>query len=378
MRKLVGLAAAGLLAVSTANAGNIKVANTDMVLYGGVSTGWNYQTADHVLDGGGFDKDGFSINTFAIGLMKAATEDSPLGFNAALASFDVPTLIASSKFINNHSLIGHGTTADSFKVWLAYASWMITKGVVIDAGLLWDQFGERPLTVLNPNITRGILFTGHPVLFAGARATIDAGAAKVYVGFNNGGGLRQGGPVDLDGNGVKDVKLSVNDAIEAGVMGQAGDIKFGIHTYNEAKGRDIYALCLKGTVGNTAVGIEIDYTTLDDSVENMFGAGGADTSAWGIALNANPNMGEVALPIRIEYVDNGDSAPGDNHGSGVYLIGGGTSWSFTITPTYKPSANTLIRAEFAYIKTDENFFAKKDGTATDSRSVVSVEFGFLF
>jgi len=256
---------------------------------------------------------------------------------------------------------------------------MVTKNVVIDAGLLWDQFGERPLTILNPNITRGILFTGHPVAFAGARATIDAGAAKVYIGYNNGGGLRQGGAVDLDGNGVKDVKLDVNDAVEFGIMGQAGDVKFGLHTYNEAKGRDIYALCLKGTVGNTSVGIEVDYTTLDDEAENMFGTGGdADTSAWGIALNANPNMGEVALPIRIEYVDNGNSATGDTHGSGVYLIGGGSSWSFTITPTYKPSANTFIRAEFAYIKTDEDFFAKKSGDATNTRSIGSVEFGFLF
>jgi len=94
MRKLVGLAAAGLLAVSTANAGNINVANTDMVLYGGVA-------ADHLVDGGGFNKDGFAVTTFAVGLMKAPTVESPLGFNAAFASFDVPTLIASAKFVDN-------------------------------------------------------------------------------------------------------------------------------------------------------------------------------------------------------------------------------------------------------------------------------------
>ncbi len=351
MRKLVGLAAAGLLAVSTANAGNINVANTDMVLYGGVSTGWNYQSTDHSAGGSGFNKDGFSVNTFAVGLTKPATAESPLGFNAAIAAFDVPTVIASSRIANG--LVAHGATNGSFKWWLAYASWMATKNVVIDAGLLWDQFGERPLTILNPNISRGILFTGHPVAFAGARATVDAGAAKVYVGYNNGGGL-------LQGPGF----YNVNDAIEVGIMGQAGDVKFGLHTYNEANGRDIYALCLKGEVGNTAVGLEADYTKLDDQTP------GLDDSAWGVALNINPNMGEIALPIRIEYVDNGNS--------GIYLTGDDNTWSFTITPTYKPSANTYIRAEVTYVKADNNIFNKKTSGTDDTRTTGAVEFGFLF
>ncbi len=352
MRKLVGLAAAGLLAVSTANAGNINVANTDMVLYGGVSTGWSYQSNDHNAGGAAFDKDGFSVNTFAVGLTKAATAESPLGFNAAIAAFDVPTVIASSRIANG--LVAHGDTNGSFKWWLAYASWMATKNVVIDAGLLWDNFGERPLTILNPNISRGILFTGHPVAFAGARATVDTGVAKVYVGYNNGGGLLQSSAF-----------YNVHDAIEAGIMGQAGDIKFGLHTYNEANGRDIYVLCLKGEVGNTMIGLEADYTKLDDQ------AAGLDDSAWGVALTANPNMGEIAIPIRIEYVDNGNS--------GIYLTGDDNTWSFTITPTYKPSANTFIRAEITYVTADNNIFQDRYSTDTDdTRTTGAVEFGFLF
>ncbi|MDQ7055895.1 MAG: hypothetical protein Q9M89_05245 [Persephonella sp.] len=40
---------------------------------------------------------------------------------------------------------------------------------------------------------RGALFAGlDPVLFAGARVNYDAGVAKVYIGYNQGGGLRQG------------------------------------------------------------------------------------------------------------------------------------------------------------------------------------------
>jgi len=49
MKKVVGLAAAGLLAVSAANAGQITVANTDITLFGGVSASYDIQNNDHVL-----------------------------------------------------------------------------------------------------------------------------------------------------------------------------------------------------------------------------------------------------------------------------------------------------------------------------------------
>ncbi|NPA12870.1 MAG: porin, partial [Aquificae bacterium] len=42
MKKAFSLAAAGLLVVSAAQAGTLKVANSDIVLYGGVSASYEY------------------------------------------------------------------------------------------------------------------------------------------------------------------------------------------------------------------------------------------------------------------------------------------------------------------------------------------------
>lgn len=388
MKKVVGLAAAGLLAVSAANAGNLTIANTDMVLFGGVSAGFTWQSADR-HDGvcgstpacgiGLAQKDYFSVNTFAIGLTKPATENSPLGFTAALASFEVPVIFASSQVVNSAKLIAHGNgeTAGSFKPWLAFLSWMPVPGLTIDAGLLWDQFGERALTILNPNIHRGIVFTAHPVLFAGARATYDLGGAKVYIGYNQGGGLLQG-------------KLGISDAIEAGVIFNVDTITVGLHTYDESQGRNLYVLELKGKVGEIAAGLEFDYIKKDDAISDIDG-NDADTlpdypddSAWGVAININPSLGDIALPIRIEYVNNGDTqdAGYSNRGSGLFLTGYGTTWSFTITPTIKPTPNTFVRVELGYVTSDQDVYYENPGdepaNGTSSRTVAALELGFAF
>ncbi|RMA97107.1 outer membrane beta-barrel protein [Hydrogenothermus marinus] len=362
MKKVLGLAAAGLVAAGAANAGTLTVANTDITLYGGVSASYDYMDNDHVAAQNNVagNQDNFHVTTFAIGLMKKADPNkSPIGFNAAFASFDIPTVIASGKVVNDNNLIKYGQTSE-FKPWLAYATIAPIEGLSIDAGLLWNKFGEAPLTILNKNYTRGILFTGHPVLYPGARVNYDAGIAKVYVGYNQGGGLRQG---------------NVKDAVEAGVMADLGVAKVGLHMYDESAGRNLYVACAKADAGVAKVGVEIDYTTLDDNAKTP----GADDSALGIALNVDPVINEqVSVPVRIEYVNNGDSAPGDISGSGIYLTGEKSAWSFTITPTYKPTKNTFARVEAAYVTTDKKVFVNDKGNGKDSRTVLAFEAGFLF
>ena len=366
MKKVLGLAAAGLLAAGAAQAGTLTVANSDIVLYGGVSASYDWQDNDFANFR---NNDNFHVSTFAIGLMKKADANSPIGFNAAFASFEVPTVIASSKVINDNQLIEWGKTTD-FKPWLAYVTIAPIEGLSIDAGLLWNKFGEAPLTILNRNYNRGILFTGHPVLYAGARANYDAGIAQVYVGYNQGGGLLQSG---------------IQDAFEAGISFNLSDFvgfgsKVGLHTYNEAEGRNLYVLCTSVDLGIVKTGVEIDYTNLDDAAKRPSSAN-ADDSAWGVALNIDIDLldaqiANVTFPIRIEYVDNGDS--NDNVGSGIYLTGKNSAWSFTITPTWKPTKNTFARLEAAYITTDKKVFVDDDGKAKDNRTVLAFEAGFLF
>ncbi|WP_457640297.1 outer membrane beta-barrel protein [Persephonella sp.] len=397
MKKVLSLAAAGLLAAGAAQAGTLTVANSDITLYGGVSASYDWQSSDHIAGGSGFNKDNFHVSTFAIGLMKKADANSPIGFNAAFASFQVPTVLASPRVVNTPPLIASGSTS-TFAPWLAYVTIAPVEGLSIDAGLLWNKFGEAPLTILNRHYTRGILFTGHPVVYAGARANYDAGIAQVYVGYNQGGGLRQGSTATYGYN--------PSDAVEAGIVFNLSDFvgfgsKVSLHTYNEAKGRDLYVLCTKVDLGFVKAGLEFDYTRLDDEADrsNLKASGahqpfgynaGADNSAWGIALNLdfdflNAQVANVTVPIRIEYVDNGSSSGSDIWGSGIYLTGEGSTWSFTVTPTYKPTKNTFARVELAYIYTNAYFaptnqkvFTDDKGNAKDNRTVLAFEAGFLF
>lgn len=173
---------------------------------------------------------------------------------------------------------------------------------------------------------------------------------KFMLDTNCGGGLLQAG---------------VSDAIEAGAMADLGAAKVGLHVYDEASGRNIYVLCVKSDLGVAKVGLEIDYTTLDTA------PAGADDSAYGVALNLDPAVSNtVSVPIRIEYID--------NKNSGIYLTGKDNAMSLTVTPTYKPTGNTFVRAEIAYTSTDAKVFVDDSGSAKDNRTYLGFEAGFLF
>jgi hypothetical protein len=358
MKKLVGLAAAGLLAAGIANAGTLTVANSDIVLYGGVSASYDWQDTDHKpAPAPSKYNDTFRVSSFAIGLMKKADANSPIGFNAAFASFAVPTVVASPEFVNDNNLIKYGKTSE-FKPWLAYATIAPVEGLSIDAGLLWSKYGEAPLTILNRHYNRGALFVlFKPVLFAGARATYDLGIAEVYAGYNQGGGLFQ---------------QNVTDAWEAGIAFNLKDLigyggKVALHTYDEAQGRNFYTLCTHVDFGIIESGIQFSYMNKDDEIKDST----KDDNMWGIALNINIDLldaqiANVTFPIRVEYVD-------------LDLKDDDKLWTFTITPTWKPTANTFARVEFAYTSADANIFVDvDDATADDTRTSLAFEAGFLF
>ncbi len=377
MKKVVGLAAAGLLAVSAANAGQITVANTDLTVLGGVSAAYSVQNNDHLLRGGGFSKDAFSVNNFIVALAKPA-EVGGIGFVAAFGSWEAPTVVASSNVVNGGNirgldLVGYGKTTD-FKPWKAYVTYKPIQGLSLDAGLLWANFGEKPVTIFNPHITRGVLFTANPALFAGARATYDAGIAKVYVGTGKVGAQLLQPFYNL---------FSVNPKsyVEAGITGNLKQfglpVDLGLHTYNEAGGRDIYALTLGADYGIVTAGLEVDYFKSDDNLEVKTGA--TDSSAWGTALcvNVKPVAG-IQIPVRVEYASNNNTSLIPT----IASVPDNKVWTFTITPTYNPTKNTFLRAELSYAKSDEvggvSLFVDSNGNSKSSRTTGAVELGFLF
>lgn len=396
MKKVVGLAAAGLLAVSAANAGQITVANTDITLFGGVSASYNAQNNDHAIANKGFSKDSFSVNNVIVGLTKPA-QDGGIGFTAAFGSWEAPTVVASSDVVNGSNaagknLVGYGSTRD-FKPWLAFVTYKPVAGLSLDAGLLWTNFGERPVTILNPHITRGVLFTANPALLTGARGTYDAGVAKVYVGAGKAGNYQLMGPVY-----TQVLNNHYSNYIEAGItsnLKQFGlPVDVGLHTYNENGNRDIYALTAGGDLGIVSLGLEVDYFKADDGLKKAWnpkvGATlgivnySASTNAWGTALCANVKpVAGVQVPVRIEYADNKDTIL-------IPVIGAAGNakkvWTFTITPTYNPTKNTFLRAEVSYAKSsgalkagqDAWLFKDANGNQKTSRTTGAVELGFLF
>ena len=400
MKKVLGLAAAGLLAFSTAKAGTITVANSDLTLYGAVTAGFETQDKDLVRVNNTPDQ--FRLYNVIIGLTKAADPNSPIGFNVAFGQFEVPTVLASTDVVNNGTgFIELGKTKDNFKPWLATVDIVPIDGLKISGGILWSKYGERPVTFLNPHISRGLMFVYfNPVVYTGARAEYDLtlpGLGKVgaYIGYNQANGLFQGNVDNGLHTGYSKTGVAttynVTDAYELGINGElnlGAKIKYGLHYYDEAGGRNIWTLCLKSDFGIVKGGLQYSYSSRDDRVKdnrtNVVKTKDLDPSVddsfWGIGINFNVSLldsqiANVEFPMRIEYVKL------DHDGNDKNDTSKDKIWSFTITPTWKPTKNTFLRAEYTYTKADSKIFADTDPkktTTDDTRNTYAIEAGFLF
>ncbi len=385
MKKVLGLAAAGLLAFSAANAGTITVANSDLTLYGAVSAGFETQDKELAVNGNALSQttDTFRLYNVIIGLMKETNPNSPIGFNVAFGQFEVPTVLTSSDGVNGASLIKLGQTNQNFKPWLAEVSIVPIDGFKLSGGILWSKYGEKPVTFLNPHISRGLMFVFFdPVVYTGARAeyTLNLpglGKVGVYAGYNQANGLKN---VDAILGGYYPNIPSSKDAYELGITGDinlGAKIKYGLHYYDEAGGRNIWTLCLKSDFGIVKGGIQYSYTSKDDIIKKN--DGNTSNSYWGIGVNFNISLLDAAIanvefPMRIEYVKlDWDGTDNDTDKDKI--------WSFTITPTWKPTKNTFLRAEYTYTKSDSKMFVdtgKANPSTDDTRSTYAIEAGFLF
>jgi hypothetical protein len=234
---------------------------------------------------------------------------------------------------------------------------MPVENVTIDAGLLWHKFGEPPITILNPNITRPVAFLAQPVCFGGARVSVNAGPAKLYAGINNGSALGAGHGAKADNERAFEVGASGNIAETFNVALNYFDHDEGNNTINGSVGTE---------AGICSAKLEANYVTAD--TEN---AGATEDSATTYALYASFKFSDCfKLPVRIELVDDNDS--------GIYS--GYDGWNVAITPTYNPTKNSFIRAEIVYALDDNEVFADDNGVAgqEDNRTSVIAEFGFLF
>ncbi len=346
MKKSIALVAVFLAVFAVnANAGQLTVANTDLTLAGGVSATYNYMSDTD-------DPDNFNVDDAIVHLFKNPTADSPVGGHLAFGTFHVKPVIGGNLIPD----IGYG----EFSPWLAYFSWMPVENMTIDAGLLWHKFGEAPISILNPNITRPVAFLAQPVCFGGARVSVNAGPAKLYAGMNNGSLLGTAHGAKAGNERAFELGASANVAETLNVALNYFDHDEGYNTLNMSVGTE---------AGICSAKLEANYVTAD-----TVNAGATEDSATTYALYASFKFSDCfKLPVRIELVDDNDS-----------LIYWGTvsydGWNIAITPTYNPTKNSFIRAEIVYALDDNEVFADDNGVAgqEDNRTSVIAEFGFLF
>ncbi len=331
MRKVLGSLAVAGLVLSSAYAGSLTVANSDLKMTGAVTAGYFYATNE----GAGKNNDYFTVSNFSVGLK--SKDKGTIGFVGYFGSNTWDGLL--------------GRTKNKFKVKYAWVSINPVKGLTVDAGLLTTNIGyELYHSYQNLNYTFGMVWNAQPVTYPGARATYSvAEGIDVYAEYN------------------QDSTFGQSDSVAVGSLGSVGGIDYAVSYYDGNGTQNLIDVVLSYALAGMDVGVNLDYHWLDDSAK----APGADDTAYGVAVYLNPSLGQgVTVPVRLEYVNQGTS--------GIYGGIGESAYSVTVTPTYKPTDNTYIRCELAYVSTDANAFSDDKGNPKDNKTFLGFEAGFLF
>lgn len=243
---------------------------------------------------------------------------------------------------------GDSTTSDQAGILWASVGISPVDRLTVDVGLLTTNVGYEVInTYANPNITLGAVWFAQPVIYPGIRATFKVTKdISVYAEYNN------------------DAINPKKEAFALGSLGSFGGINYVVSYYDYTGYKNLVDVVLRYSVGSINLGLNADYQWLDNSAKSP----GQDDSAYGVALYVIPNFEKVSVPLRFEYFDEGTS--------GIYWGGAGKEgYSLTVTPTFKPTDNSFLRAEVSYISTDNKVF--KDG-AKDNKTTFAVQLGFTF
>ena len=304
-------------------------------LYGGFSAGYFYTTNEGSKD----SDDAFQITNAIVGLTGEVGDSLKMGFDLAVGQSFQGTV--------DSPLSGSAGQTDTFGIIWGYVSLKPVDKLSLDAGIITTNVGyELADTYTNPNVTFGDVWGAQPFIYPGARVSFDVtDKISLYAEYN---------------------KEYSGDNFAVGSLGEIGAISYGLtfFDYNDNDGtvpnRSLVDVVLGMSLGNLDLGLNADFHKLDDSSKT-----GDDDTAYGVAVYVTPNFEQVSVPIRVEYFDSGDTR--------VYIDEKG--YTFTVTPTFKPSDNTFVRAELIHVATDNKIFK---GNTKDNKTTVAVELGFTF
>ncbi len=416
MTKKFGLsvAAAALLATSI-QAAEVSAPHNNLTLWGGVSASLTSQSENIQGNTKTADNDYFCLDTAVIGATVKVDDNNPFGGTVVAGNFAVKTVTGAKVVLGDPVT----ESKSNFRVWLGHIDYTPVSNVMVNAGLLWQNFGEKPVDALNAHMTRTTDFVFQPVAMAGLRVSYDAGMAKVYAGLNDGsvlGGSHTATTVDVanadpaqkglintiatsfdnqGGTGSQDSETvdAATSGMEAGVHVGLDQADIGLN-YFAHNGDGMSTLNASATEKLTGFDVGFEYNThhstvmasgytadalLGTALATSAGAAAYDLDVNSMQLKANIKLAEnISMPVRYEMTtialgesQSGLKVPGDLDELDVN--------SLTITPTYNPTASSFIRAEIVSTSSkDEIFVSGKNDKPEKTRSTVALEFGLLF
>lgn len=311
-------------------------------LYGGVSGGYFYST--NPISENRDARDAFKLTNAVVGITGGSDKVS---LDLAVGAFLGANIWDGGATQDVISYTSGDVVRNEAGILWGYVTLSPTSNLSVDVGYLTTNVGAEVInTYANKNIILGTIWYAQPVIYPGVRVTFDINDnVSVYAEYNN------------------DALNPKKEAFALGSLGSLAGIDYAVSYYDYTGFKNLVDVVLEYSINNVELGLNFDYQWLDDSAK----APGQDDSAYGVALYATPNFGALSIPVRFEYFDEGTS--------GIYFGGADNGYTVTITPTFKPTENSFVRAEVAYISTDNKVF--KNGTE-DNKTTLAVELGFTF
>jgi hypothetical protein len=311
-------------------------------LGGGISAGFFYASNP----GKDVSDNEFLLSNFLVQL-SSKDSDQPVGFVGAFGETSTPSLLSTPE--NN-------TDFD-----IEYASLILKpmSDVSLEMGLLQPNAGfECSYTYNNINILLGALASQQPYNAYGARLGYDIHGFRLIAGYYK---------KRLDQTEYNDNGSPPGDSWEIGVSGSVLSNKFSIYHYHLEAERNLTGAVIERTVKNVHLAVNIDYWNREADKSTLYGS----RSSLGGAFYIAPQFGHFLIPLRLEYIDQGESRIYIDNADAKHI------YAVTISPTYRFRENAYIRVESAYVYAD-NAFADKNGNSKNSRICFAAEIGYLF
>ena len=327
----------------------IKVFNTDILLKGGITANYTYQTNTKK------NVDEFSLYNLYIRLTSPEENQSLLSFDIGIGHIITPSIL---DIIEQNQLSNINTDVMN-------ASLIINTPIKIEIGNLEPLEGyEANQTFYNPNIISSAVASIEPFNAYGIRLSYSKEDNNLYLGYY---------PERYDKEEYCYEGYCAKEAFNIVYEKDNEDIYFFISYYDLKDFFNFINIIFTKEINNTEISLDFDFAFWDSSFKNFAKRNyqqNIDDEAIGICLYVIQKFNKFRLPIRAEYINQGKSQ--------IYIQNSQVKdiYALTITPTYDFTENSFARMEIGYAYAKDSF---EINTSNNDESIeLSIEFAFLF